>query len=41
MKGNAIFLFIIAVFLFTLVLVSSRSFLPQEMRQPAPVPAQP
>lgn len=37
MKGNIIFATIIIAFLFALVLVSSRAFLPDDMKAPAPV----
>jgi hypothetical protein len=36
MKGNIIFATIIIAFLFALVLVSSRAFLPDDMKAPAP-----
>jgi hypothetical protein len=37
MKGNIIFVTIIIAFLFALVVVSSRAFLPDDMKAPAPV----
>ncbi|MGA7952628.1 MAG: hypothetical protein WCA07_03810 [Gloeobacterales cyanobacterium] len=37
MKGNIIFVTIIIAFLFALVVVSSRAFLPDDMKAPAPL----
>jgi hypothetical protein len=41
MKGNLIFAGIILAFLFSLVVMSSRPFLPDAMKQPAPTATQP
>jgi hypothetical protein len=37
MKGNIIFVTIIIAFLFALAVVSSRAFLPDDMKTPAPI----
>lgn len=36
MRGNLIFFGVVIVFLFAIVLMSSRAFLPTEMKGPAP-----
>jgi hypothetical protein len=42
MKGNLMFAGILAMFLFALAVISSRPFLPDTWKQPAPtVPAKP
>ncbi len=37
MKGNLLFFGVMVLFLLALVIVSSRPFLPEELKQPAPV----